>query len=578
MSVTTTPSLLETFVENLYIVTKERGLVRFGNVMNYAQRELIQETERQLRTTGRVRIIVLKARQIGISTAIEAVIFALSILFDHMRSLIVSHENDSAEHIKSMTDTYWNSYVFKEYHSEKYTGRKHLSWADTNSSLQIATAKNLGAGRSRTIHSLHASEVAFWPDPGTLMVGLRNSIPNIGLSAIFIESTANGIGNYFHQSWMEATAGTSEYTPLFFPWHKHPEYTADFLPAEIAAKYIPDELDDEERRLQAMGVSMARLTWRRFALNNLVNKDKNKVVMNPIDAFHQEYPSSPLEAFVSTGRNVFLLPKLIQHYEPMEGTRGDLVRVGNTVQFLPSPTGALTIFKYPADKSWGVYRIGADPTHTTQGDYACAQVISRRTLEQVAVLRKKCDPVTFAEQLYLLGIYYNMACIAPEKEGPGYATVGHLLGQGYPDVWESQKVDTTPGKIVTDTFGWGTNSQTKHLAISNLQKAVNDPPQKIGKVTYGLIVHDAMTIAEMRDYVTDEKGTGYTNADGNPYDDGVMALAIAVTTHYIDGPITPYQPQAQTAEQILKDAGISMSEVAQNINTESPPWEEWSEE
>jgi hypothetical protein len=582
--------LLQSFTDDLYIVTKERGTVRFGDVKNYAQRDMITTCENQLLTTGRIRIVVLKARQIGISTAIEAVIFSLSIILDNFKSLIVSHEQDSAEHIKSMTDTYWNTYHSKEFHETKYQGRKHLSWADIGSGIQIATAKNIGAGRSRTIHGLHASEVAFWLDPSTLMTGLRQSIPNSGISAIFIESTANGIGNYFHQIWTDAVAGVSEYIPLFYPWHQHPEYTADHLPDEMIAKYFPQELDAEEQTLASMGVSLSRLTWRRYALANLVNKDSRRTVMLPLDAFHQEYPSNPVEAFVSTGRNVFSMPDLLTHYQPMTGTRGRLVRVGNTVEFVQDSQGPLTIFRYPSnDTTWGLYRIGADPTHTTTGDYACGQVINRRTMEQVAVYRRKCDPVTFGEDMFLLGLYYNTASIAPEKEGPGYATVGYLLGQHYPDVWESQKVDQTPGKVVANTYGWGTNVQTKHLAISNLLKAVVDKPQKVGQITYGLIVHDQMTIAEMRDYVTDPKGSGYCNADGSPYDDGVMALAIAITTHYIDGPIaapqtshgyTEFNSNVARVEQKLQDAGISLDSVVRQMTgeDESPAWMNWSDE
>jgi hypothetical protein len=582
--------ILRKFVDELYIVTKNRGMCRIGDVINYAQADLVEICEQQLMTTGRIRVITLKARQIGISTIIEAIIFALTILNDHFKSLIVSHESSSAEHIKSITDNYWTTYQFNKFHTTKYTGRKHLSWEDTDSGLHIATAKNLDAGRSHTIHALHASEFAFWDKPSQFMTSLAPSVPNFGISAIFIESTANGIGNAFHTEWLDAVSGKSEFRALFYPWHQHPEYTASHLPPHLVRQYaIKDDMDEEELRLYKQGISYDRLIWRRYAIANLVNKDDKHTMHSPLDSFHQEYPSNPIEAFLSTGLNVFSLPALLMHYDPIEGTKGSLVRIGNRVEFTPNENGYLTLFAYPSkDKSWGIYQIGADPTHTTTGDYACAQVISRRTLEQVAVYRRKCDPITFGQDLYLLGLYFNQCTIAPEKEGPGYATVGYLLGQNYPNVWEHQKVDKTPGKVTADTFGWGTNQQTKHLAISNTIKAITDVNQEVGREIYGLIIHDQQTLNEMANYVTDTKGTGYCNADGTEYDDGVMALAIAITTHYIDGPVPPYdltlgrqiaqqESPASRLDEMLAEINTSSSQILDNLMEKVPPWENWSD-
>ena len=546
------------FVSELKILTKERGVVRLGDVMNYAQRELIIECERQLRVTGQIRVITLKARQIGISTVIEAIIFALSILFRDYHSLIVSHEKDSAEGLLSMTKRYWATYPFRQFHDEKYNGKAHLAWSDMGSEIQVATAKNVDAGRSKTLQALHASEVAFWDEPETLMTGLRQAIPTFGMTAIFLESTANGIGNYFHKTWNVAAKGESEYTPMFFPWWKHPEYTAQYVPAAERDKYVLDHLDEEERGLRKRGVPDERLVWRRWAVINLCQSD--------IEKFHQEYPSDPHEAFVSTGRNVFPLPRLVAHYKPERGVRGQLLEIKGKLQFHEDANGPLTVFSYPsADKDWGVYLIGADPTHTTAGDNACAQVLNRRTLEVVATYRKKIDPVNFGHELRRLGYYYNSALIAPEKTGPGYATVGALLTANYPFVWESTKFDRTPGAITGDTYGWGTNRQTKVYAISHLVKAFMDPMMSVGGQQYGLMVHDADTVAELRDYITTEDGQGYKNGDGSWFDDGVMALAIAVTVHDSEPPVPVYEPASQDMRrsprlQVVEKLNVPASE------------------
>lgn len=540
----TAPRLMP-LLQELFILTKDLRIVRLGDVMNYAQIDFTRRAERQLATRGQIRICVLKARQIGISTIIEGIAFVMSMLYDDFNSKIVSHEDKSAKGILAMSKRYWSTYIFKNFHAEKYNGQNHLAW-DNGSDIDIATAKNLGAGRSATIQFLHASEVAFWPDPETLMTGLNNSIPTFGLTCVFIESTANGVGNFFHKTCNEAMKGESEYEFCFYPWHEHPEYTAQYLPPDALEKYdlmdtsgmSPEEVEEEYRLRTKFGVNDARLLWRRWAIKNRCQGDVMK--------FHQEYPTTPHEAFVSTGRNVFPLGKLLDHYEPLIGKRGRLIRVNNRIRFVDDPGGYLTIYSEPSDdKDWGVYLLGGDPTHTTAGDNACVQVINRRTLEQVAVYRRKIDPINFGKDMQLIGRWYNDGLLAPEKTGPGYATVGCVLADNYPFVYVTQNVAKMQGMPTNDLYGWATNVQTKHLAISHLLKALLDPLIVVGNKTYGLLIHDEQTLMEMRDYITTEDGQGYENSDGSEYDDGVMAMAIAIAVHNIEPPPPAYEEMAE---------------------------------
>ena len=563
-------------LSELKILTKDRSTSRLGDVLNYAQLDFIEEVERQINEDGEVRIIVLKARQLGISTIIEGIIFIMSMMYQDYQSLIISHESESAEHILTMTKRYWNTYQFRQFHDEQYNGRKQLAWSDNQSSIVIATAKNTGAGRSKTLHALHASEVAFWDQPDELVTGLRQAIPSQGITMIFYESTANGIGNFFHKTWVQATADASEFTPKFYPWHTHPEYNAEYIPRGSKKQYLElDQLDKEEKALRVMGINDGRLLWRRWAIANLCQGD--------IEKFHQEYPTTPHEAFLSTGRNVFDVNNLLDHYVPMRPDIGNLKRVGNRVEFVKHPDGNLKIYRHPsADKNWGVYQIGADPTHTIAGDQAAAHVLNRRTLEQAAVLAMHTDPIQFAKELDLLGRFYNTATIAPEKEGPGYATVGHLLGGGYPNVWESQKVDKTPGKVQSDVYGWGTNKATKALAIGYMVNALGTPMQKIGTTNYGLLLHDEKTFEELKDYVSDEKG-GFENGDGSLFDDRVMSLGIALATHYIDPPVPPYErdtSQDDLVAEAKEQIEHHMADLAGDEETapEAPVWEQWGEE
>lgn len=522
-------------LQQLSVVNKAGLLVPF--TLNREQDMVVTEFERQYDLNRPVRLIVLKARQMGISTVIEAIMFCMAFLFERMRGMVIAHEIDSAQRLLSITDNYWETYPHRRLYTNKYQSRNELAWVETKSSIKIATAANVKAGRSRTIRALHASEFAFYEDPKTLMTGLRQSIPNLPGTLIAIESTANGIGNYFYDTWMAAETGDVDYVPLFFPWQNFPDYCASAIGLDY---HSLGPLDGEERALKAMGLSDDRLAWRRWAIRNLCGND--------LHVFHQEYPTTPEEAFVATGTNVFPIAKLRECYNQMEGMVGRLVRDGSHVRFQPDIEGPLRIFRSPSkDADWGQYFVAGDPTHTTRGDYAVAQVISRRTLEQVAVYRSRTDPGTFAEELAKLGTFFNTAVITTEKEGPGYLTIGRLIEMDYPKLWYNRVADTTPGKT-TDHMGWSTTAKSKELAVGWLLKVVVDKD---------ILIHDRQTFMEMRDYVTLPTG-GYGNAGNEAHDDTVMALAIDVTCHMLEGPLMAYEGQ---------NSG----------GTKDAPWESWGE-
>ena len=537
-----TPRPLFPLIARCQYVDKYGNVRRLGNTMTHPQASLLRAAEicmtggtidssmglvgppRKIRAGTPVRVITLKARQMGVSTFIEAVAFNVSMVLPYSRSLVVSHDNGSSEHLLSMTRRYWDTSMFaaEGIYTPKHLAGNKLGWLEPDTEIKISTAKNLSAGRSHTIRFLHASEVAFWDNGKELMKGLNQAVPRVPLSFQFLESTARGIGNYFYDTWQEAVDDANSYLPLFYPWWQHPLYEAQHIGLGHLTTQPLLNLDSEEQALSRafsrMGMDdakvRAKLLWRREILATECQGE--------LEAFHQEYPSTPEEAFVATGRNVFHKQYLDAAYEPLEGTRGELRsrRGGGGVEFASDRHGAWKVFRKPRPGGW--YMVGADAAKQAKGDYAVIQVIDRITWEQVAVYRADVDPITFAEEVIRAGAWYNDAMLVPETNMSG-GVVAEICRSRYDNVFIHKSQVTVRGQMANQ-YGFNTNTQTKPEVVGNLKRAILDRFNGSSTIT----IHDRTTYQEMKGYVLTDTGQ-YMNGEGTDHDDTVMALGLAVT-------------------------------------------------
>lgn len=572
------------FILKLKIVDKELGVRPLSEVIHPAQIDIVKEVNRCINEGKPIRIIVLKARQIGMSTIIEAIQFALAFMLFRMRGMVIAHEMGSSEHLLSMTQNYYDTFFARDAYTQHNRSTKILSWRETKSQITISTAKNAQSARGKTIQFLHGSEVGFWDNAETLMTGLLQSVPSLPLTFIFLESTANGIGNYFNRTWNEACNGELDYIPKFYPWWTHPEY----LGSKLSLPMIKGHLDEEERKLVKLFKSpplerwnnfdcpplsneeiIDRLTWRRYAIKNLCKSD--------LDKFHQEYPATPDEAFISTGTNVFPLEPLDACFDEFTPRIGEVVREGDKVRFQPNIEGKLRIYKEPGRNS--KYVVAGDPKRANEGDFCCAQVINRRTWELVATYRAKTDPVTFGEVMMNIGMYYNTALLVTELEGGGYGTIAVILDRNYPHVWQHQKAEKMPGQV-DNSYGWHTNWKTKNEAVGNLKKCIVD-----GMTTF----HDRTTYSEMKSYVATAKGS-FGNGQDTDHDDTVMAYAIGITVCRYemaemlnDQPAEPsvFIPTGRGRRNHIEIEREAASHREESLGIEPdnlPPWMDWNVE
>lgn len=486
---------------------------------SWAQNEFIKQVEFQHNNGQPIRIIVLKGRQVGISTVTEALLFLWCFFFPGSNTLVMSQDRDKSESLFEMTKLYWDMCPWHPLFTTTRSSTRRLSWAETLSNFRVESAKGQEVGRGQTLQAVHMSEVAFWDNEG-LASSLFNAIPNRHGTAIIIESTANGVGGYFYDEWMKAIRGDSDFTPLFFPWFLHKEYTVR------KTSLRESQLTQTERTLQRnFGLTLGQLAWRRRKIRE-ENGDEDK--------FRQEFPCTWMEAFISTGSNVFPLEALTECYFPVgeeyQGrkvgmTRGNLVNDNGKIVLSKDYSGDLQIFKKPDPKGRMQYVVGCDPSRTTYGDPACIQVLNRTTKEQVAVWRGHLTEGDLAELITLLGYWYNNAIVNVEVQGGGAGVIALLKHLRYPYIWRWRRPDQPLHKI-GQAFGWVTNTLTKPWMIGAMQHALNKR-----KIT----IHDPTTYLEMMSYtVLDGGEIGPASSDGT--DDTVMALMIALITNIESDP------------------------------------------
>lgn len=480
------------------IRTKSDGEKPFR--LNRVQTRLEETIRKQYETEGKVRVIILKARQQGISTYVSARLYWQLSHNVSKKGLVVAHKADSSRALFDMYQNIHRSMPPLLQPSTRYSSRKELVFETLGTAIVVATAGGDGIARGETLTHIHLSEVAFWPSVSASdnLNALMQAIPNAPGTEVYIESTANGMSGTFYELWMGAINGTNGFIPFFSPWFDTPEY-------RMEAEEYPEWTLDEQDIAKTYGLDDAQLLWRRTQIA-LVGRDK----------FEQEYPATPEEAFKSSGRPVFNPDDV---YERLRHVPAPIRRAAvDAAGVSENSRGELTIYH---DVEQGeVYTIGADVAGGhVDGDYSVAQILDGKK-RQVAVWRGRVDPDYFATILYELGKYYNYARIAVESNSHGLLTAIRLgkdlcYPNVYTDIGEEDVVDRFSQKL-----GFRTTAKTRPLIIDRLRAAIRD-----GEIE----INDRETLQEMLTFSVNAEGK--MRAEPGKYDDLVMSLCIANHVH-----------------------------------------------
>jgi len=504
------------YIESLlWIKTKKRGLVPLK--FNEAQLKIYEKIQSLRKDKKPVRIIILKARQLGVSTEAEALIFHDTATNSYVNSLVIAHDRESASHLFRMSQLFYERMDREIRPMKRRSSKIELLFENPNektrdddpglcSHMRIETAANLSAGRSLTIQNLHISELALWDKAEETMVGLMQSVPDIPDSMVIVESTAKGISNYFYNMWNEAVAGENDYIPIFLPWYEMKEYRAK-PPLDFEFYDYDHEVFGNEVKIKELyNLDLEQLYWRRLTIKNKCKNDLNY--------FKQEYPSSAEEAFLVTGRPVFNREKIALDMLLCKAPlRGDL---DENLKFEVKSLGKLSIWKQP--EKGNRYSIGADPAEgLATGDPQCAEIYDKKNYEQVAKWHGKVSPDVFAYILKDIAKYYNDGLIVPESNNPTTLT---YLTPIYYRVYSRKEFNKHTNKT-TREYGFRTTSRTKPILIGEFNKLFEDDD---------LIINDRGTLTEMSHFVEEDSTKDYKKmkAEGKYHDDSVIATALAL--------------------------------------------------
>ena len=464
------PCIAMDYIENcLKIKTKSGTVVPFR--LNDAQRKLYAVAKRQQDAGKPVRLIILKARQLGFSTLTEGLIFHACATRKNVNALIVAHREDATANLFRMSKLFYDELPAPVKPMLRASNAQELVFENPSklrserearpglrSRIRCATAGGRGIGRSDTLQCVHLSEYAFWPDgadgKASTLAGILQAVPSLPGTMVVIESTANGFED-FKERWDAAVAGENDFEPVFFAWFENPDYSMQVVPGT--------EWTPEERELRdAYRLTDGQLQWRRWCIANNCG--------GSLDMFRQEYPASPGEAFLHSGTGVFDNEQIVLRLERLPGPagRGEFT----DGEWTESETGAITLYELPEE---GVpYVLGGD-TAGEGSDYFTAIVIDNVSGRIAAKLRQKYSEPEYVRQIYELGRFYNDALVAIETNFSTYPVM-KLQEMEYPNQYSREREDTYTRQM-RKSYGFRTDRQSRPRAIANLVEVFSSHPE-----------------------------------------------------------------------------------------------------
>ncbi len=503
--------------EQLKIVTKDPGEPVKPFHLYPFQSLLYQRAADQFKRRGWVRQVWLKGRQGGFSTIGQGIIFWRTVLHPNTNALVIAHDVGASQTIFQMARRFYEHLDPALKPMVRYSTKQELVFDNPsdrdrpglrglNSRIIVATARNLHSGAGSTLHCVHLSEAARYPNAVEIESAVLQAVPMKSNSFVIIESTARPEGHWFREQCDMAIDGRSPYEFQFVPWTEDPSCAVPLDPGEVLA------LESDERDLQRQfHLTAEQLKWRRL---KLAEKRWN------IDEFSMDYPLTYEEAWIMREFGVFPVHQLRALYAGLLAPRFHATVVGAKV--LREHNGPLSVWQEP--EAGGLYDIGADVALGVGQDWSTAQVLKRPTGEQVAEYRGQIEPGEFADVLDGLGRWYNTAQIAVEVNGVGRYTNARL-SEMYPNLYIWRRTDKIKHRL-SNFWGWETSNKSKQELVALAKDRLYRYATTDARQRFPLIRSEAL-YKELSGFVQ-EPGTDKYAAGPGYADDLVLAWMIGL--------------------------------------------------
>ncbi len=428
--------------------------------------------------------IVLKARQMGMTTWVAGRFFLRTITRPGTLTLQVAHTRTAAESIFRAVQRMWEQLPCDLKEGPLVRSRSNVGqmvFPKLDSEFRVASACDVGVGRGLSLHNLHCSEVSRWPgDAAATLAGLRAALHADG--ELVLESTPNGAYGAFYDEWLRGTDEARCETGMvrhFLPWWMEPAYTG-------AAVDVATMTEDEQRLVREHGLSAEQIGYRR-------RLEQSYGVLRS-----QEFAEDAESCFRATGECCFdvdaIERRLAELGPPLETRRGGALQIWFSPQ-------AAREYVVAVDSAGG----GAD------GDFAAVQVIELGTGLQCAELQQRLRPAELARVAAELGREYagasRCAWIAVERNNHGAAVLAYLETQErYERVWRDGR-----------EAGWLTTAASKPEMVARLGTVLERSAES---------VMSKRLLGECRTFVSGERGR--SGAAGGAHDDLVMSMAVGL--------------------------------------------------
>ncbi len=430
---------------------------------NRAQRSFEEGRERQN--------IVLKARQMGISTWVAGRFLLRTVLVPGSTTLMVAHTRESAEMLFRVV-LRMRAYLPEEMRSSVAVSRERVDrmiFPDVDSEFRVASAGEANAGRGLTVQNLHCSEVARWPGAAAeTLAGLRAALAARG--EMVLESPPMGAYGSFHAEWQGAErSGMARH---FFPWWWEPGY---------AGPAVMDPTTEELRLMEREGLSAEQIGFRRGLVESYGRMRL------------QEFAEDAVSCFRQSGAGVF---------------EGD--RIAERLRTLPHVVeqrdgGRLLVWLPPVPGRR--YVLAADPAGGgSEGDFAAVQIVDELSGMQCAEWQARVHPRALAEKVAALAREYNGALVVVERNNHGAAVLAYLEDQR-----SRVRLYDESGQP-----GWLTDSVSRPRMIAGLGRLLSGEKE---------LFASARLLEECRSFVI--TANGRSEAAAGSHDDLLMAMAIA---------------------------------------------------